>query len=75
MRSDPCLKIGSPGRTRTSDRVVNSHLLYQLSYRGSVLGTAGYVAKTCAAFQPIMTFFSKKFFSLTGDGMQPPSRP
>ena len=25
---------GSPGRTRTSDRVVNSHLLYQLSYRG-----------------------------------------
>lgn len=27
--------IGSPGRTRTADRVVNSHLLYQLSYRGS----------------------------------------
>ena len=26
---------GSPGRTRTSDTVVNSHLLYQLSYRGS----------------------------------------
>ena len=26
---------GSPGRTRTADRVVNSHLLYQLSYRGS----------------------------------------
>ncbi len=26
---------GSPGRTRTSDRVVNSHLLYQLSYRGT----------------------------------------
>ncbi len=25
---------GSPGRTRTSDKVVNSHLLYQLSYRG-----------------------------------------
>ena len=25
---------GSPGRTRTSDRVINSHLLYQLSYRG-----------------------------------------
>ena len=25
----------SPGRTRTCDRVVNSHLLYQLSYRGS----------------------------------------
>jgi hypothetical protein len=26
--------LGSPGRTRTADRVVNSHLLYQLSYRG-----------------------------------------
>ena len=26
--------IGSPGRTRTSDTVVNSHLLYQLSYQG-----------------------------------------
>ncbi len=25
---------GSPGRTRTSDTVVNSHLLYRLSYRG-----------------------------------------
>ncbi len=25
---------GSPGRTRTADKVVNSHLLYQLSYRG-----------------------------------------
>ena len=28
------LYSGSPGRTRTADRVVNSHLLYQLSYRG-----------------------------------------
>jgi len=27
-------RFGSPGRTRTSDTVVNSHLLYQLSYRG-----------------------------------------
>ena len=26
--------FGSPGRTRTADKVVNSHLLYQLSYRG-----------------------------------------
>ena len=26
--------IGSPGQTRTADKVVNSHLLYQLSYRG-----------------------------------------
>ena len=28
--------IGSPGRTRTADPVINSHLLYQLSYRGKV---------------------------------------
>jgi|GEM_PF-1612492 hypothetical protein len=32
------LDSGSPGRTRTADRVVNSHLLYQLSYRG-IVGT------------------------------------
>ena len=40
VHSDP-LNLGSPGRTRTSDRVVNSHLLYQLSYPGmgrNVLG-------------------------------------
>ena len=28
------LKIGSPSWTRTSDKVINSHPLYQLSYRG-----------------------------------------
>ena len=26
---------GSPSWTRTSDPMINSHLLYQLSYRGS----------------------------------------
>ena len=29
---------GSPGRTRTSDKAVNSRLLYQLSYWGSPMG-------------------------------------
>lgn len=29
------VQFGSPGRTRTSDKVVNSHPLYQLSYRGT----------------------------------------
>ena len=29
-------KHGSPGGIRTPDTVVNSHLLYQLSYRGTV---------------------------------------
>jgi hypothetical protein len=28
------IKNGSPGGIRTPDTVVNSHLLYQLSYRG-----------------------------------------
>jgi hypothetical protein len=28
-------KSGSPGGTRTPDLVINSHPLYQLSYRGS----------------------------------------
>lgn len=27
-------KYGSPGRARTADPVINSHLLYRLSYRG-----------------------------------------
>ena len=34
----PCVssrKSGSPGRARTSDPMINSHLLYQLSYRGT----------------------------------------
>jgi hypothetical protein len=35
MDVTPCFS-GSPGRTRTADRVVNSHLLYRLSYRGMV---------------------------------------
>ena len=33
--AQPLSFVGSPGRTRTADKVVNSHLLYQLSYRGS----------------------------------------
>ena len=33
------LKLGSSGRTRTADKVVNSHPLYQLSYRGTQLMT------------------------------------
>ncbi|GEM_PF-4390997 len=29
--------FGSPGRVRTADPVINSHLLYLLSYRGRIL--------------------------------------
>ena len=32
---------GSPGQTRTADQVVNSHPLYQLSYRGSFRSPSG----------------------------------
>jgi hypothetical protein len=35
LRKSASHLLGSPGRIRTSDRVVNSHLLYRLSYRGS----------------------------------------
>ena len=54
--------IGSPGRTRTSDPVVNSHLLYRLSYRGSERSaprgwTGGVLysntTKRCQAFWPL----------------------
>jgi hypothetical protein len=34
-------RTGSPGGTRTPDKVVNSHLLYQLSYRGKLYGQTG----------------------------------
>ena len=34
-------KIGSPDWTRTNDKVINSHLLYQLSYRGILERVAG----------------------------------
>lgn len=30
------MEFGSPGRTRTSDQLINSQPLYQLSYRGMV---------------------------------------
>jgi integrase len=32
--AQPLEEFGSPGRTRTADPVINSHLLYRLSYRG-----------------------------------------
>ncbi len=34
------MDIGSPNWTRTSDKLINSQLLYQLSYRGSPLEAA-----------------------------------
>ena len=34
--AETLLIFGSPTRARTRDPVINSHLLYQLSYRGIV---------------------------------------
>ena len=47
-----CLRAssGSPGRTRTCDKSVNSRLLYQLSYRGS-LGKARAYTAPCMGVQ------------------------
>ncbi|SOR27194.1 protein of unknown function [Methylorubrum extorquens] len=34
-------RFGSPSRTRTCDKAINSRLLYQLSYRGSPVRLSG----------------------------------
>lgn len=48
----------SPGRTRTADKVVNSHLLYQLSYWGIALKKLEWYTWS---FQRRQLFFSKNF--------------
>jgi hypothetical protein len=61
--------VGSPGRTRTSDMVINSHPLYQLSYRGS---TGAYTGA------PIGINFARPFAQLVeraGDATTPAKRP
>ena len=47
--AQPLANVGSAGRTRTCDPVVNSHLLYQLSYRGS--GSAARVISVDARYR------------------------
>ncbi len=41
LRLKAFLEFGSPARTRTTDPMINSHLLYQLSYRGMQVFRAG----------------------------------
>ena len=38
-------RIGSPGRARTADLVINSHPLYRLSYRGMKRDSAGMIGR------------------------------
>ena len=53
---------GSDGWTRTSDRVVNSHLLYQLSYVGIInpLSSSAYILVVKEIFANGKSSFSKK---------------
>jgi hypothetical protein len=44
LRLTAFLRYGSPGRTRTSDQLVNSQPLYRLSYRGIMLKIIPYSA-------------------------------
>ena len=53
LKSITYKSIGSPGRTRTADPAVNSRLLYQLSYRGSILKRHITFEQLC--FQPRRT--------------------
>lgn len=55
----PTIKNGSGGGARTPDKVINSHLLYQLSYRGACAGAlvvgrrvAGCIANGRRGFKP-----------------------
>ena len=71
------LNFGSPARTRTTDKVINSHLLYRLSYWGmknaspSVLRSESvYTTASKSVSSFLSSFFqdrmSKKFIRLSG---------
>jgi hypothetical protein len=63
---------GSPGRTRTSDPAVNSRLLYQLSYRGS-LHRGPWTSVTSRLKTP-MPLYSRPRAPQTRLGRGPPDR-
>jgi hypothetical protein len=56
---------GSPSRARTYDKAINSRLLYQLSYRGT-LGGAPYTA-TFGSCKPLMLIECSKLQIMTPD--------
>ena len=68
LQNRACIS-GSPGRTRTADKVVNSHLLYLLSYRGLESFTEPQCvssSKSCSARMytdgwGVSTFFSASY--------------
>ena len=56
------LEIGSPGRIRTADTVVNSHLLYRLSYRGTVRRAENPVIDRLCQVAVILLFYLQEGF-------------
>ncbi|CAH1668148.1 hypothetical protein CHELA40_14854 [Chelatococcus asaccharovorans] len=57
--------FGSPSRTRTCDKAVNSRLLYQLSYRGSLTQGSGYSmsVRTATPFRGSLDVFVQAVLS------------
>ena len=55
-------KIGSPGRTRTSDKLINSQPLYQLSYRGTVPKSGQRILQEAA--EQVNSFMINKLLSI-----------
>ena len=53
---------GSAGRTRTCDKVVNSHLLYQLSYRGSLRSLRPFMSD--AAYIKSVSVMQRQVFAI-----------
>ncbi len=68
MFRQPLAMFGSAGRTRTCDKVVNSHPLYQLSYRGS--GARG-LYQTRAALQRLAVPSSSQALLEVRAGIEP----
>ena len=50
---------GSSGRIRTADRVINSHLLYQLSYRGIFVATYSILTGTSSILLHVFFYTNK----------------
>ena len=59
---NPSAKLNSPRRTRTADTMVNSHLLYQLSYGGMLMLIITYPVRNCKLNLTFLQNFQKDYF-------------
>ena len=57
----------SPRRTRTADTMVNSHLLYQLSYGGMLVLIITYLVRDCKLNRTFLQNFPKSGISLPNE--------